>query len=385
MLVGLKILLIIAIMGGLIAYMGDKLGTKVGKRRMSLFGLRPKHTSIIVTIVTGILVAASTVGVLTLTSHSVRTALFGMEQLRQEMEQLNQEVAAKSKELAANEKALQERNNELTSVRHEVQATQAELEEARYAKEQMGQELVTVQEAYDRSAKQLQDLESTKKTMEEHIASLQVTTKQLEEGITQLREGTIIFRVNELLSQAIVRPGLTEQASEQAISNILKDTNKLILRRLQLDESRNVLYVSRTNLAEAAKQVAASKEPMVVQIIAAGNIIVGEPAIAEIHVYPQTLVYKKGTVVAQATLTGGNNAQYQVLSFLHTVNSTAKAEGIIPDSLTGDVGKLPGDELFQIIRRVEEHDGALRIEAVVSDDTYTSGPLPIHLRLTFLD
>ena len=45
MLVGLKILVIIAIMGGLIAYMGDKLGTKVGKRRMSLFGLRPKHPS----------------------------------------------------------------------------------------------------------------------------------------------------------------------------------------------------------------------------------------------------------------------------------------------------------------------------------------------------
>ena len=66
MVVGVKILIIIALMGGLIAYMGDKLGTKVGKRRMSLFGLRPKHTSIIVTIVTGLLVAAATVGVLSL-------------------------------------------------------------------------------------------------------------------------------------------------------------------------------------------------------------------------------------------------------------------------------------------------------------------------------
>ena len=76
MLVGLKILVIIAIMGGLIAYMGDKLGTKVGKRRMSLFGLRPKHTSIIVTIVTGLLVAAATVGILTITSQSVYALRF---------------------------------------------------------------------------------------------------------------------------------------------------------------------------------------------------------------------------------------------------------------------------------------------------------------------
>ena len=53
MLVGLNIILIIAIMGGAIAFIGDKLGTKIGKRRMSIFGLRPKHTSIIMTIVTG--------------------------------------------------------------------------------------------------------------------------------------------------------------------------------------------------------------------------------------------------------------------------------------------------------------------------------------------
>ena len=62
MLVGLRILLVIAIMGGLIAFLGDKIGTKVGKRRMSLFGLRPKHTSIIVTIVTGILISAFNLG-----------------------------------------------------------------------------------------------------------------------------------------------------------------------------------------------------------------------------------------------------------------------------------------------------------------------------------
>ena len=88
MLVGLRILLIITIMGGLIAFLGDKIGTKVGKRRMSLFGLRPKHTSIIVTIVTGIFISAATIGVLSIASNNVRTALFGMDKLKAEMAQL---------------------------------------------------------------------------------------------------------------------------------------------------------------------------------------------------------------------------------------------------------------------------------------------------------
>jgi len=132
MVVGVKILIIIALMGGLIAYMGDKLGTKVGKRRMSLFGLRPKHTSIIVTIVTGLLVAAATVGVLSFTSQSVRTALFGMDQLRADMKHLNEEVAAKTQELIRgkalleqNKQELEERMAEIEQIRREVEATKA--------------------------------------------------------------------------------------------------------------------------------------------------------------------------------------------------------------------------------------------------------------------
>ena len=263
MLVGIRILIIIAIMGGLIAYMGDKLGTKVGKRRMSLFGLRPKHTSIIVTIVTGLLVAAATVGVLTITSDSVRTALFGMDKLKAEMADLSSAVEAKNKELQEQQAKLNKsraelasRTSELETVKSEVQATQAEVEEARAARDSMGEELVSIQQAYSEVNNQLADLEVTKMNMESHIASLQVTQKQLESGITQLREGTILFRVNELLAQAVVRPGLSAADSQATITNILNDTNGLILRRLGLDESKSVVFVSRTNIQEATDALA---------------------------------------------------------------------------------------------------------------------------------
>lgn len=107
MLVGLRIIIIVAIMGGIIAFIGDKLGTKIGKRRMSLFGLRPKHTSIIVTIVTGILIAAATLGILSIASQNVRTALFGMEQLKEEMRALNASVESKNKELEQSKKDIE--------------------------------------------------------------------------------------------------------------------------------------------------------------------------------------------------------------------------------------------------------------------------------------
>ena len=328
MLVGLKILFIIAIMGGLIAYMGDKLGTKVGKRKMSLFGLRPKHTSIIVTIVTGLLVAATTVGVLTITSQSVRTALFGMDQLRADMNRLTAEVAAKNAELErgkalleANKKELADRMSEIEEIRKEVEQSRQELADAEAAKYATEAELSALQASYDAASKKLAALEATRASMEKHIAELQKTQEELKTGIIHLREGTILFQVDQLLTQAVVRNGLNHNDAREAVNNIIEDTNKLVLRRLGVeDHGETVVYVDRQNVEVAISKVEEAKTPMVIQVVAAGNIISGEPAVATIQVYPQQFIYKSGDVISTAVIDGGSNAQVNMLRFLKQVN-----------------------------------------------------------------
>ena len=390
MLVGLKILIIIAIMGGLIAYMGDKLGTKVGKRRMSLFGLRPKHTSIIVTIVTGLLVAAATVGVLTITSQSVRTALFGMDQLRADMNQLTAEVTAKNAELKrgqelleANKKELADRMAEIETIRKEVEQSRQELADAEAAKIATEAELSALQASYDEASKKLAALEATRASMEKHIADLQKTQEELKTGIIHLREGTILFQVDQLLAQAVVRNGLSHNEACDAVNSIVEDTNKLVLRRLGVeDNGESVVYVDRQNMEVAISKVEESKTPMVIQVVAAGNIIAGEPAVATIQVYPQQFIYKSGDVISTAVIDGGSNAQVNMLRFLKQVNEEAKSKGVIPDSLSGDIGTIPGDELFSAIRRIGMLHGKVYVEAYADGDTYSSGPVHIKLRIT---
>lgn len=390
MLVGLKILIIIAIMGGLIAYMGDKLGTKVGKRRMSLFGLRPKHTSIIVTIVTGLLVAAATVGVLTITSQSVRTALFGMDQLRADMNQLTAEVTAKNAELKrgqelleANKKELADRMAEIETIRKEVEQSRQELADAEAAKVATEAELSALQASYDEASKKLAALEATRASMEKHIADLQKTQEELKTGIIHLREGTILFQVDQLLAQAVVRNGLSHNEARDAVNSIVEDTNKLVLRRLGVeDNGESVVYVDRQNMEVAISKVEESKTPMVIQVVAAGNIIAGEPAVATIQVYPQQFIYKSGDVISTAVIDGGSNTQVNMLRFLKQVNEEAKSKGVIPDSLSGDIGTIPGDELFSAIRRIGMLHGKVYVEAYADGDTYSSGPVHIKLRIT---
>ena len=57
---------------GFIAYFGDLLGRRMGKRRLTLFGLRPRYTAILVTSLTGMLIAVFAIGIMALVSQRVR-------------------------------------------------------------------------------------------------------------------------------------------------------------------------------------------------------------------------------------------------------------------------------------------------------------------------
>ena len=56
---------------------------------------------------------------------------------------------------------------------------------------------------------------------------------------------------------------------------------------------------------------------------------------------------------------GGPNAQSAMLQFLKQVNEKAREKGIIPDSLSGDIGTIPGDDLFTAIRRIATMHGKI--------------------------
>ena len=47
---GIRLMFLLAVMGGVIAFIADKLGSKIGKKKLSVFGLRPHDTSVLLTV-----------------------------------------------------------------------------------------------------------------------------------------------------------------------------------------------------------------------------------------------------------------------------------------------------------------------------------------------
>jgi hypothetical protein len=96
---GILFVVIITIVAGGIAYIGDRVGHQVGRKRLTLFGLRPKYTSTIVAVGTGMLIALSVTLLAIAASGYVRMAFFRLGQLNAQINQLQAQAVAQEHEL----------------------------------------------------------------------------------------------------------------------------------------------------------------------------------------------------------------------------------------------------------------------------------------------
>ncbi len=410
---GLTLIAVLAIMGGIIAYIGDWLGSKVGKRKLTVFGLRPKHTSILFTIVTGIIIAGMTLGVLSVSSRDVRTALFGMEALKAELTGLSREVAAKSVELDASRSALEAKTKEYSTLTVKINETMANLAS-------VTEQLATVNAERDRTAAALENvqrdyslakgdltkaqqeidaLQATKTELDARVASLNEAktalqsdvdrlnelTANLRQGIQTVREGVVVFRASEVLTTAVTKGGQPVKETEEILGGIINSTNRAVLNRLGVqDKNIEVLWIAKADFDQAVQLVASTPEDVIVRILAMGNTIYGEPVIGRIELFPNRLVYTAGQTVFAETADAGDNgkqAEDVVLLFLQKVNAQAIVKGILPDPLQGTVGVISGSQLFDTVNKVKRVGGRVELSAVTKADIHTSGPLQIEIRV----
>jgi len=410
MIYGLTLIAILAVMGGFIAYIGDKLGTKIGKRRLSLFGLRPKYTSIIVTIITGILIAASTLGVLSIASENVRTALFGMQALKAELHSLTNEVAAKNAELETGRAALEEKTAEyaaltvkvsetsrqLAEINQELAVVVAERDTAAAALQQVQENYAAAQADLDKSHAEIAALQATKtqldgrvdeltkarKTLQADVDSLTELAEKLKKGIQVVREGTVVFRAAEVLGAAVVPGGQPAAESEKTINAVLYQTNQSLLSRLNVkDKELVVLWISKPEVEKAVTQLSGSVGDTIVRVSASGNIMYGEPVLGRLEFFPNKLIYTQDQIIHSESLQVGDARETEeaVLQFLQKVNAAAVRKGMLPDPLQGTVGRISGAQLFETVNKAQKMGGKVLITAQAKEDTYTVGPLQVEL------
>lgn len=92
---GVGIVIFIVVLAGVIAYIGDRVGHQVGRKRLTLFNIRPRYTSTIIAVATGMIIALVITLVAIFASNQVKTAFFRLNEINAEIAK----AQAKAKQL----------------------------------------------------------------------------------------------------------------------------------------------------------------------------------------------------------------------------------------------------------------------------------------------
>lgn len=393
------LIVVLILTGGVIAFIGDRLGSKVGKKKLSLFGLRPRHTSILVTIITGILITTVTFGILAIASKDVRTALFGMNKLKAELNEKQSMLEEASGALVNVKNDLNTTKEEYAKSKKDLEETQEDLEIAQQAAELLRQEQVALQNRN-------QELWSDNQTLIEHNQSLaennqfllanneslkadnlelEKTNNDLQEGIENIRERPIIYRVGELLASGVIKKTDDPVKIQNDLNQIIALANSKIIDRLGTEGSKDGVWIYPIEYQKAMDRLKQAKGDTVIRLIVAANLVKGDPVLTELEMHPNRVVYQENEFVYQKIYNvpiDGSNSEMLISDFLRNVNMTAINNGILPNPLTGTVGVINGNQIYAIEKALAENKGKdVLISAFAAADTEVLGPLRLHIYL----
>lgn len=418
---GLILILILVIMGGAIAYIGDRIGMKIGKKRLTFLGLRPKHTSIIITIVTGVLIAAFTLALLATVSQDVRTALFGMKELKRELVRLSKATEEKSAQLAlarndlnaktlalrAEEKKyaslsqqVKEKALQLNSLQKELQAVVNERNEkaeklASLSLEYQGvkdnlalsrEEVTNLQDTKSKLDLKIGDLEKNKERLAQEVAQREELARRLSLGLELVREGNIAFRANEELGSLVVAGNSPQNIIENQLKELILSANEIALQRGSKPgkEGETAIWLSRTELGEVLDVLSKTKKPIVVRLMCSANTIVGEPVVANFQLFEDKLIFKKGEIVLTDKVDGTqpeNLIEQQIIGLLQRVNTTGIQKGMIPDPLKGTIGAIQALEIYNAVQQVKKINREVEIAVIALKNVNVSDSLKVKLQV----
>jgi uncharacterized protein (DUF3084 family) len=345
------LIIMIAAISATMSYVGDILGKKIGKKRISIFRLRPKYTSTLVTIFTGTAVALLTLVVATYSSDSVKMAVFGPNIMERRMTELTNQLGTRQRELDDTTVNLVASQSELSRKEREKSAVEAE------------------------------------------VAALRKETDDLRRGLAEMKSGRVVVFQGEMLAQAPIEPdGGGHYALDEAIGLLVTAAEGSVDAKLAGSagsDSRHRAKVIVTDEMRAGveKVLGSSSGRKVLRLTAPSNIVDGQVLEGVVTVFDSNLLFGEGEVLMSESVSGvsdneeGGNILYTMLT---RVNRMVVSKGVLPDPISGKVGNLDILDFYDVVDRIvaDNKDGGISSVIIkAAEDIYTEGPVNVRIEV----
>jgi uncharacterized protein (DUF3084 family) len=406
---GVLLIAALVVVSGIIAYIGDILGRWMGKRRMTLFNLRPRHTAIITSIIAGMAIAALTLGSAMAVSENVRDGLTKVGSLRGQNLSLRRQQRTLSRQLEATDKGLKEANQRLSRLTGNLAALEKQVKEARTklaaAKTELSDKRAEVDRVEKKSmeilAKQYREAEQLELWRERALRAFErVYTKPvIYQANEPLLAGTIDGNQTKYAIARELREFVTlvSEAAAKAGAGQTEDGRAITIFKLASEKGEVKQYGEAEIINLLTDGIAETKGPVIVRAFSVGNAVQGEPVLVDFELFRNERVFAKGDAIAR-TRVDSSPSQSQLLFELiqllrGKVAEAARAKGVMPSlprklgpatvSLIPDphqsVGQISYDDMLAAIAKIKQAGGVVTVVARAAQDTWTAGPLEVEL------
>ena len=318
---GWLFIIFLLVLGGLISTLGDLLGSKIGKARFTLLKLRPKKTAILITILTGSLISASSLSLMILVNRQLRVGLF---------------------ELGDLQKKLQENKKVLIPLKKE------------------------------------------REKLEKKIKAKEIEFKQLERNIIALRSGKFVIRSGQSLVISEISSSSLEDI-ESKIEKIIISANEFThnIVKPQNKEIRNVLLLRKNHIQEIQNAILNGGN-WVINIKSVRNVIRGENFVyAFPELTENKTIVKKGEKITKVQFKQESFNNKYFGDKVNFLLSSSLAEVKRRGSLTNEI-KLRRDSVQVLRDFLNKKDKTnFELEAVSLTNSMTAQPVIVELNINY--
>jgi hypothetical protein len=396
----LNIVLLIVI-AAMVAMFGDRMGRVAAKRKVAIFGLRPRLAAAWIAVLTGVCIALATVAFITLVSRDAREMLFHFDELKQNLMQLETEVndleynrsmlakdkqeleqhldktrkelEVKEDEASLLELKIEESNRRYDDIRVRLERAELELTEGEKRLTELRAELAEEEATNQRLQEEqtlLQEQIGTLKTVKSGMAS---EARALEERIVALREGNIAIEVNQPLAYIPLPGGMTLPESQKRILTALNDL------RLQLEaDGITMKPVPSSALNEILNTLSLLTEDTILVVYSATNVLSDEEAKVTFKIVLDRVVFRKGELISRINIDAdvGRDQLPELFAYAFAaVRAVALSRGMLPDIVTGDVGSISASDVAKAAEKIEAVEGKRILEIRAGRDFRTTDTL----------
>ena len=362
---GWLLILTLLVLGGVLSTLGDRLGTRVGKARLSLLGLRPRRTAVVITVITGGLISALSLGLMLLVSRQLRVGLFELDGLQAKLRSSRQELKSSRKAQAGAALELKQAQAKADALRQALGPLQQQRETLEAERQRLSRDVQAKDAEIQRTEKELTNVRS-------RISKGEAELRELEQQRLALRLGNVVLSSGQPLATATLRLDNPGQA-KQVIDRLLREANLQAYQRVRPGETpdRQILLVPRSDIQRLESTIKA-KGTWVVNIRSAANVLLGEKVV---YAFPEaranTTVVQRDAVLARTTLgreeQDGESIRNRLNLLLASALAEAQRRGSLVQGLQFDANTL--NQLGSTLLKRAPSRVELQVVAIRRSDT----------------